>query len=124
VYGFSAAIIVPTLNLISLLIPNAAVLLFPAWFQIGAEGPRGIEATGQRLIAMLGQLVVFVTAMIPAVIVFAAVFLLVNLVLGPAVAVPIASFAAAAVLALEAGFGIHLLGRVFERFDLSAELTN
>jgi hypothetical protein len=32
--------------------------------------------------------------------------------------------AAAAVLALEAFFGVKLLGGVFQRFDLSAELTN
>ena len=73
VYAFSAAIVLPMFNLISLLIPNAAVLLFPAWFQMGTEGPRGIEAMGQRLIFMLGQLVVFGLALIPAAIVFAVV---------------------------------------------------
>jgi hypothetical protein len=124
VCAFSAAIVLPMLNLISLLIPNAAVLLFPAWFQMGTDGPRGIEATGQRLIFMMGQLVVFVLALIPAAIVFAIVFLLIKLAIGAAVAMPIAAFAAAAVLALEAFFGVKLLGSVFGRFDLSAELTN
>ena len=38
--------LLPALNLISLLIPNAAVLLFPAWFQPGKDSPQGIEATG------------------------------------------------------------------------------
>jgi hypothetical protein len=124
VYAFSAAIVLPMLNLISLLIPNAAVLLFPAWFQMGTEGPRGIEATGQRLISMLGQLVVFALALIPAAIVFTVVLILIKLAIGAAVAMPIASLAAAAVLALEAFFGVKLLGGVFQRFDLSAELTN
>jgi hypothetical protein len=91
---------------------------------MGTEGPRGIEAMGQRLIFMLGQLVVFALALIPAAIVFAVAFLLIKLAIGSAVAMPIASLAAAAVLAFEAFFGVKLLGSVFGRFDLSAELTN
>ena len=61
-----AAIMAPFLNLISLVIPNAAVLLFPAWFQAGKDAPQGIEATGQRLIFALGQFLVFVLALVPA----------------------------------------------------------
>ena len=41
-----------------MLIPNAAVLFFPAWFQLGKDGPRGFETTGQQLILMFGQLLV------------------------------------------------------------------
>ena len=57
--GFGAALILPMLNLITLQIPNAAALLFPAWFQAAKGGAQGIEATGQRLIFMIGQLLVF-----------------------------------------------------------------
>jgi len=64
--GLGIAVISPMLNLLTLQIPNAAVLLFPAWFQTGKEGPQGIEATGQRIIFMLGQLIVFLLALIPA----------------------------------------------------------
>jgi len=35
--GIGAALILPALNAISLLIPNAAVLLFPSWFQLGRD---------------------------------------------------------------------------------------
>ena len=57
--ALGAAFLLPVLDLLLLLIPNAAVLLFPSWIQTGKDSPRGIEATGQRLIFALGQLLVF-----------------------------------------------------------------
>jgi hypothetical protein len=122
--GFGAAIIMPMLNLITLQIPNAAVLLFPAWFQTGKEGPQGVEATGQRLIGLLGQLVVLSLALAPAAAAFAAVLFLVRLVLGLALALALASVATAILLAGEAALGLMLLGRLFDRFDVSAELDS
>lgn len=118
------AIILPALNLISLLIPNAAVLLFPAWFQTGKESLGGIEATGQRLIFAIGQFLAFALSLIPA----ATAFLLVYFVLGrwlgaPVLAVPVAAGAATLVLGAEAALGLMLLGKLFERFDLSKEAT-
>jgi hypothetical protein len=119
--GFGAALIIPMLDLITLQIPNAAALLFPAWFQAAKGGGAGIEVTGQRLIFMLGQMLVFVVALIPAAALFAGVFFLVKMLLGMATAIPLASIAAAIVLAVEAGLGVLLLGWLFERFDVSAE---
>ena len=119
--GAGVAVVLPALNLISLLIPNAAVLLFPGWFQAGRQGPQGIEATGQRLIFALGQFLAFVLSLIPAAAAFFGVFLLVKMFAGPALGVAAAAVTAALVLAVEAGLGLVLLGRLFERFDLSAE---
>jgi hypothetical protein len=119
--GFGAALVIPLLDMITLQIPNAAALLFPAWFQAAKGGGAGIEVTGQRLIFMLGQMLVFVVALIPAAALFAGVFFLVKLLLGTATAIPLASIAAAIVLAVEAGLGVLLLGWLFERFDVSAE---
>jgi hypothetical protein len=121
--AFAAVILLPLLDLLLLLIPNAAVLLFPSWIQTGREGPRGIEVTGQRLILMLGQLLVFAVALLPAAIIFLVLFFVIKLALGLAVAVPLASVATAVVLGLEVGLGVMLLGRLFERFDLSVELS-
>jgi hypothetical protein len=121
VIGLGAALVLPMLNLISLQIPNAAVLLFPAWFQAGPEGPRGIEATGQRLIFALGQFLAFVLALIPAAIVSTVSFLITNIMAGLLPAVLAAALAAAVVLAVEAGLGVMLLGWLFERFDVSSE---
>jgi ABC-2 type transport system permease protein len=116
-----AAMLLPVIDLLLLLIPNVAVLLFPSWIQTGRDAPRGVEATGQRLILFLGQFIVFLVAMSPATAVFLLVFFLVKLVLGPAAAVPLASLAAAAMLAAEGALGVWLAGRLFERLDVSAE---
>jgi hypothetical protein len=120
---FGAALIAPMLNLITLQIPNASVLLFPAWFQAGKAGAQGIEATGQRIIFMFGQLLIFLLALVPAAIVFALVFFLLKIWLDLAIALPAASAAAALVLAAEGALGLLVLGRLFERFDVSAEIS-
>ena len=117
-----AAMLLPVLDFLLLLIPNAAVLLFPSWIQTGKDSARGIEATGQRLIFALGQMLVLVLALVPAALAFAAVFfLLLKLTLAPAAVVPFASLAAAIVVAVEAGFGVMLLGTLFDRFDVTEE---
>jgi ABC-2 type transport system permease protein len=121
--GFGAALILPMLNLITLQIPNAATLLFPAWFQAAKGSAQGIEVTGQRLIFMVGQLLVFIVALVPAAALFAGVFFLVRMLLGTATAIPLASVVAAIVLAVEAAAGVMLLGWLFERFDVAAETT-
>ncbi len=108
-------------DVLLLLIPNAAVLLFPSWIQTGKDSPRGVEATGQRLIFALGQLLVLVLALLPAAAAFAGVFFLLNFTVGPVAAVLPASLAAAVVVAVEAGFGVMLLGKLFERFDVTEE---
>ena len=120
---FGAAILLPFLNLITLQIPNASVLLFPAWFQTSKEGAQGIEATGQRLILLLGQLIVFMVALLPSAAVFALVFFLLKGICGNSLAVSLSAVAAALVLAVEAGCGVMLLGWLFERFDIASELS-
>ncbi len=120
-FGAGAAIIAPMLNLISLVIPNASVLLFPSWVQIGRERVGGIEVIGQRLIFMLGSVLVFAFALLPAAVLFGLVFFLSRLFLGMIAALPLSAAVAAAVLAAEAGLAIWWMGRLFERFDLSAE---
>ena len=122
--GFGAALIVPAINVISLLIPNAAVLLFSAWFQAGKDSPRGIEATGQRLIFAIGQFLAFAVSLIPAAAVFYGLFSLVNYLTGRLLeAFLAAAIGGAVVLAVEAGLGVMLLGYLFNRFDVSGEPT-
>lgn len=119
--AFGAALLLPALNVISLLIINAAVLLFPAWLQSGREGPQGIEATGQRLIFALGQLVAFTLALAPAAGVFAAVFFIGRWALPLALTLPLAAVGGTIVLGLESALGVMLVGKQFDRLDLSAE---
>jgi ABC-2 type transport system permease protein len=116
-----AAVLLPVLDVLLLIVPNAAVLLFPSWIQTGKDSARGIEATGQRLIFALGQMLVLLLALVPAAAVFAGVFFLLQLVTGKVAAVPFAALAAAVIVAVEAGFGVMLLGKLFERFDVTEE---
>ena len=126
--GFGIVVLAPMLNLVTLQIPNAAVLMFPAWFQAGKEGPHGIESTVQRIFFVFGQLIVFILALIPAALAAAAVLVLLKfalpmLIVPLAVVIPLASFAAALVIAGEAALGLLLLGKIFDRFDVSSELS-
>lgn len=120
----AAALTLPMLNVISFLIPNASVLLFPAWFQTGQDATQGLEAMGQRLILGLGQFFAFLVALTPAAIAFLVVFFVARVALPWPVAVPLAALPAAMVLAAEAALGVGLLGKVFEKFDVSAEPQN
>ncbi len=119
VIGLSAVCLLPVLDFLLLLIPNAAVLLFPSWIQAGKDSPRGIEATGQRLVFAVGQMLVLLLALIPAALAFAAVYFPMKWGLGPIVPVPFAALAATLILAVEAALGVRLLGRFFERFDVT-----
>lgn len=119
--GAGAAMILPMLGFASLLIPNAAVLLFPSWFQSGPERTHGLEATGQRLIVALAQLLVFLLTLLPAAATFALIFFLLQFAVGWTIATPIACLASALMLAAETTLGIFALGKVFDRFDLSSE---
>jgi hypothetical protein len=124
VITLGAAMVLPVLDVILLLIPNAAVLLFPAWIQTGKDSPRGIEVTGQRLVMVLAQLLVLALTILPAAGAFAAVFFLLNFTVGPVAAILPASLAGLVVLAVEAAFGVMLLGKLFERFNVTEETTN
>ena len=78
--------------------------------------------TGQRIIGVLAQILVFIVALIPAALAFGAVFFLSQLLLSRLLAIVPACLAATLVLAAEALLGIGLLGQVFEKFDVSSEL--
>jgi hypothetical protein len=116
-----AAMVLPLLNLIILQIPNAAVVLFPAWFQPGKDRTAGIEVTGQRIISMLAQVLVFMIALIPASLGFGGVFLATKWAIGWPAATVFGAGVAAVILAAESALGVLLLGHLFDRLDLSAE---
>jgi hypothetical protein len=122
--GLGAVILAPALDFITMLIPNTAALVFPGWIPMGKEaGQRGLEVMGQALIMMFGQVLVFTLALVPAAAVVAAVVFAGHLLGSWAAAVPVGALVAAAVLVGEGGAGILLLGKRFERLDVSAELS-
>jgi ABC-2 type transport system permease protein len=120
-WAMAAAVLTPFWNALALIIPNAAVLLFPGWFQIRTDAPQGIEVMGQRLLLVFGQMFVIGVTLIPAVLAFVAGYLPLRLA-GAAAIAPLAGAGGAAVmLAGEIALGVWLVGKLFDRFDLAAE---
>lgn len=119
----AAAVVLPFLDLIAILLQNTGVLLLPAWFQFDKTAPRGIETMGQQLILVFGQILALAIALIPAVAVSAGIIAVGHFVMPLGLAIIVAAIAAAIVMCVEVAIAIRLLGGVFERFDLSAELT-
>lgn len=120
--GLGAAIVLPCVDLVAMLIPNAAALFFPAWFHLGKDAPRGFETTGQQLILMFGQLLVLTVCLLPAALAFGLVYFLCSWSGFPLPGILLGSAAAAVFLLLAAAVAIKLVGGAFERFDLSDEL--
>jgi ABC-2 type transport system permease protein len=117
----ATAIIAPFWNGLALLIPNAAVLMFPGWFQTRVDTPQGIEVAGQRLLLLFGQMIVIGVAVLPAGLAFALGFAPLQMA-GAGVWAAFAGAAAASIaLGAEIVLGIWLVGKLFDRFDLAAE---
>ncbi len=123
VVGVGLVPVIPVLCALQLLVPNAAMLLFPAWAQsMRNRSERGIEVMGQRLIFVAGQFVVLLFSLLPAA---AGVFVLIfatQWLIGPVAAVAVAAVGLVVILSAEVWCGLWWLGRRFEQFDLSAEL--
>jgi len=120
--GLGLALIAPVMVALQLLVPNAAALLFPGWFQMSRTRGGGPEVIGQRMIFFFAQVLTMVCALLPAVLVGGAVILMLHWIVGLAAAVAGAAVAMLAVLAGEVWAGVHWLGNRFEALDLSADL--
>ncbi len=118
----AAALLAPFLNVLLFLVANGSVVLFPAWIQTGKEAARGIEATGQRLIFVFGQVLVIFVAAIPAAIAFGGAYFSFGW-LSRNAGFAAGTAASMVVLGVEIGLAIGWLGRQFERLDISRELT-
>lgn len=117
------ALVLPPLCGLMLCIPYAGVLYFPAWAQpAGAQSGGGIEVMGQRLIFMLGYLVVLVVAVLPAAGVGALAFFIAHALIGQATAIVVTALLVTTVLVAELLGAVHWLGLKLENFDLSTEL--
>jgi hypothetical protein len=124
VWLIAAAVLTPCWNGLVLLIPNAAVLLFPGWFQTRADAPQGIEVMGQRLLLLLGQFLIIGVTLAPVAAAFAVGFLPLHFAGADAVAPLVGSVSADVVLAGEVALGIWLVGKLYDRFDLAAEQSS
>ena len=116
-------LLVPPLGGLMFAIPFAATLYFPAWMGTGAQRGGGIEAMGQRLIFFAGYVVVLILALLPAAMVGAVPFIVLQLLTNNLpVAVLATGVTASAVLVGEFALVIWWLGHRYEKFDLSVEL--
>jgi hypothetical protein len=121
--ALALAVLAPAFIALQVLMPNAAAVLFPAWVQTTRDQTeRGFEVLGQRLIFVAGQLLVTALALLPALLVGALVFFIVNLITGVEIAGAAAVIVMAVLLGFEAWLGIRWLGNRFEELDISSEL--
>ncbi len=75
---------------------------------------------GQRLISMVGTVLVLVFAVVPAGLLFAAVYFPGLWLIGMSI-LPVAALVSALALLAEAGLAIFWLGRLYDKFDVSLE---
>jgi len=122
-FGLGAAILLPCISMIGVMVQNAAVLIMPGWVQLGKEQQRGIEAMGQRLIFTAATLLAVLLAAVPAVLMFSIAFFLSYWLIGLA-AVPVAAIFAATGLLAEAALGVVWMGQLYDRLDASRELDS
>ncbi|MEA2714849.1 MAG: hypothetical protein QOK27_2810 [Gemmatimonadales bacterium] len=114
-----AVVYLPGINLLGMLIQNAAALLYPAWVRLGTSRPGGVEALGQNLLMMVAFVTLLaVTLALPAALAGGSFLLLRPLVEGWA-ALP-ATVLALGTMAFEAALIVEWLGSVFERTDSAA----
>ncbi len=123
--GFGAVeigLLVPPVAGLMTAIPLAATLQFPGWMST-LNQPRGMESFGQRLIFSGGFVLAFAGALLPAALVAAGPFFLVQWLSGSlSLALLAGGVSAALVLAGELAGVVWWLGRRYERFDLAVEL--
>ena len=118
------AVITPVLVTLQLLVPNAAALVFPGWFQSSRGRGGGPEIIGQRMIFFIAQLLTMLAALAPAALMASAVVLILVTLLGvwEVAAIAIAALGVLVVLLAEVWCGVWWLGQRFEKLDLSSDL--
>jgi hypothetical protein len=106
-----------------LVIRNAIVVLLPAWTVRSLEDQRGFTVVGQRLVILLGNLIVLAVALIPAAILFIPAFLLSHAYFrGSAAVLAISIVPSVALLLFEIWMAIKFLGAQFDKIDVTTEV--
>jgi hypothetical protein len=116
--------VTPLLVTLQLLVPNAAALVFPGWFQVSRTRGGGPEMIGQRMIFFFAQLLAMLLALLPAAALAAVLVFILQGWIGMVASLAVATLCVAAILLIEIGCGLRLLGRRFEALDIPAELRH
>jgi hypothetical protein len=123
VFVACAAALTPLVIALELLVPNAAPVLFPGWFQAIRTPGGGIDLMGQRLIFGFGQVFVVLLALLPGAATAGLLVFSVQWFAGPAIAVIFATLVVMVVLLGELWCGIWWVGQRFEKLDVSETRT-
>jgi hypothetical protein len=118
--ALAVAIFLPALVVAALVVQNASVLAFPAWFPAGRKRAVGLEQTGLRMLSFLGTSLVLGLALIPAALLAVPLIFFAFEPLG-LWCLPLAALLASLPVLAEAAAGVFLLARLFERFDPSRD---
>lgn len=106
-----------------LVIRNAVPVLLPAWAFRPKDEPRGFVMMGQRLLMMVGNLIVLAVALIPAALLFLpALYIAHHFFAGSPLVLAVATVPSVALLVGEVWLGIRFLGAQFDQLDVSNEL--
>lgn len=118
-WATAAIVVAPGLILLQLLAQNAIAVMWPAWVITGNIRNRGIDVMGQRMIMMVGLLLVLIVAVIPAVVIFGLARFALYLVTGT-LTIVLPALVAALALLVEAYLGSYFVGKILDRTDVSA----
>jgi ABC-2 type transport system permease protein len=119
--ALTGALFLPSLLALALVVQNASVLAFPAWFAAGRKRAVGLEQSGLRILSFAGTSLVLVFALVPAALFAGPVVFFSYRALG-LWCLPIAAALAALPVLAETAAGVFLLARLFERFDPARDL--
>ena len=113
----AAAVLLPAVNYIGLLLLNGGALLFPAWVRIGPSRASGVEGLGQNVLSMAVYALALLVALAPALVAAGAVGWPLRRFIGGWAWLPGGAIGLA-VLAAESWLLLRPLGRAFERIDI------
>ncbi|HEU5171112.1 MAG TPA: hypothetical protein VFU46_11275 [Gemmatimonadales bacterium] len=112
----AAILLLPPVNYLAMLVQNGAALLYPAWVPIGEEGPGGVEALGQNLVATMAFTLILGLLLLPPV---GAGLLVARAADGGLAALLAGVTVGLGVLVAEAVLLVRRLGAAFERLEPS-----
>lgn len=112
----AAAIHLPAINYMGMLIQNGAALLYPAWVHLGPGRPGGVEALGQNMLMIVAFLVVLAITLLFPVGAGGGLFLILRPWLAWWSVLP-ASLLGLVLIGIEARLAVEWLGRIFEMID-------
>ena len=113
----AAAVLLPAVNYVGLLLLNGGALLFPAWVRIGATRASGVEGLGQNVISMVAYALVLLVVLLPALLAGGAASWGLRRLVGDWAWIP-GGVIGLIVLAAESWLLLRPLGRALERIDI------